>query len=90
MRRTNLYETKKTLAELCNNQKHIEEAPVFLIFCADFYRTDLASKMEGTTINITDNIDTLIVGATDVGIALGTAVAAAVYHGEHYNFPGSD
>lgn len=70
-------ERKRKLAELCGKQKHIEEASVFLIFCADFYRTYLASEMEGTTIDITENIDTLIVGTTDVGIALGTAVAAA-------------
>lgn len=68
---------KKKLAELCGNQKHIEEAPVFLIFCADFYRTNIACEMEGKTINVTDDIDTLIVGVTDVGIALGTAVVAA-------------
>ncbi|RHW31398.1 NADPH-dependent oxidoreductase [Lysinibacillus yapensis] len=70
-------ERKKKLAELCGNQKHIEEAPVFLVFCADFYRTHLAGEMEGTLINTADDIDTLIVGVTDVGIALGTAVAAA-------------
>ena len=70
-------ERKKKLAGLCGNQKHIEEAPVFLVFCADFYRTHLACEMEGTTINTTDDIDTLIVGVTDVGIALGTAVTAA-------------
>ncbi|MCG1010542.1 NADPH-dependent oxidoreductase [Salinicoccus sp. ID82-1] len=68
---------KKQLAELCGNQKHIEEAPVFLIFCADYYRTAIASEMEGTPLNITNDIDSLIVGATDVGIALGTAVVAA-------------
>lgn len=70
-------ERKKKLAKLCGNQKHIEEAPVFLVFCADFYRTHLASEMEGITINTTDDIDTLIISVTDVGIALGTAVAAA-------------
>ncbi|SFE99248.1 NADPH-dependent oxidoreductase [Alteribacillus iranensis] len=70
-------ERKKKLAELCGNQKHIEEAPVFLIFCADFYRTYLASEMEGTSLNVTNDIDSLIVGTTDVGISLGTAVAAA-------------
>lgn len=70
-------ERKKKLAELCGNQKHIEEAAVFLVFCADFYRTKQACEMEGTTIHTTEDIDTLIVGATDVGIALGTAVAAA-------------
>ncbi|SDH74383.1 FMN reductase [NAD(P)H] [Alteribacillus persepolensis] len=68
---------KKKLAELCGNQKHIEEAPVFLIFCADFYRTYVASEMEGKTLETLNDIDSLIVSVTDVGIALGTAVAAA-------------
>ncbi|GAB3068148.1 NADPH-dependent oxidoreductase [Salinicoccus sesuvii] len=70
-------ERKKKIAELCGNQKHIEEAPVFFVFCADFYRTMLASEMEGTSLNVKDDIDSLIVGTTDVGIALGTAVVAA-------------
>lgn len=70
-------ERKKKLAEACNNQKHIEEAPVFLIFCADFYRTHLACEMEGAKINTSNDIDTLIVGVTDVGIALSTAIVAA-------------
>ncbi len=70
-------ERKKRLAILCGNQKYVEEAPVFLIFCLDFYRTYLASQMENTPFVVSENIDTLLVGATDVGIALGTAVTAA-------------
>ncbi|WP_428911063.1 NADPH-dependent oxidoreductase [Niallia sp. Krafla_26] len=70
-------ERKNNLAQLCGGQKHIEEAPVFLIFCADFYRTYLASQMENKSMDAIFDIDTLIVGTTDVGIALGTAVAAA-------------
>ena len=70
-------ERKKKLAALSGNQKYIEEAPVFLVFCLDFYRTYLASQMENTPFEVSDNIDTLLVGSTDVGIALGTAVIAA-------------
>lgn len=70
-------ERKKKLTQLCGGQKHIDEAPVFLIFCADFYRTYLAGQMESKSLDALTDIDTLIVGATDVGIALGTAVAAA-------------
>src|SRR5690606_38009092 len=43
-------ERKRKMAELCGNQKHIEEAPVFLAFCADFYRTKLACEQEGVTM----------------------------------------
>lgn len=70
-------ERRKKLALLCGNQKYVEEAPVFLVFCLDFYRTYLASQMENTPFEVSENIDTLLVGATDVGIALGAAVTAA-------------
>lgn len=70
-------ERKKKLAELCGGQRHVDEAPVFLVFCADFYRAYLASQMEKTPLHVSDNIDTLLVGATDVGIALEAAITAS-------------
>lgn len=69
---------KARLAALCGNQHHIEQAPVFLVFCADFHRLKLASEREQLPLGaLDDDIDPLLVGATDVGIAIGTAVAAA-------------
>lgn len=69
---------KETFAGLCGGQKHIAQAPVFLIFCADFYRTWLACRSKGQDFEaVMGRIDNLIVGANEVGIALGTAVAAA-------------
>lgn len=68
---------KNQLADLCGNQDHIRQAPVFLIFCADFHRAKLASEIEGTDFNAVEDVDSVIVGATDVGIALGNAIAAA-------------
>ena len=38
---------RKKFAELCGGQKRIAQAPVFLVFCADFYRTWLACKENG-------------------------------------------
>lgn len=70
-------ERKQTLASLCGNQKHIIEAPVFLIFCADFYRTKLASKIEQIPMEAIHDVDMLLVGATDVGISLSNAIAAS-------------
>lgn len=71
-------ERRELFSELCGNQKHIAQAPVFLIFCADFYRTWLACQRSGQPFEETvSQIDNLIVGANEVGIALGTAVAAA-------------
>ncbi|RBW69267.1 NADPH-dependent oxidoreductase [Bacillus taeanensis] len=68
---------KQKLAELCGNQAHIKEAPVFLIFCADFYRAQLAAEKENVTLEALDDIDALLVGAADVGLAMGNAIAAA-------------
>lgn len=69
---------RKKFAELCGGQRHIAQAPVFLVFCADFYRTWLACKERGQEFDsVVGQIDNLIVGANEVGIALGTAVTAA-------------
>ena len=38
---------RKKFAELCGDQRHIAQDPVFLVFCADFYRTWLACKENG-------------------------------------------
>lgn len=71
-------ERRKRFAELCGGQKQIAQAPVFLIFCADFYRTWLACRSKGQNFEgVMSRIDNLIVGSNEVGIALGTAVAAA-------------
>lgn len=69
---------RERLALLCGNQKHIEEAPVFLVFCADYYRTYLVCKEKNQSVDkVIKDIDNLIVGSHEVGIALGTAVVAA-------------
>lgn len=71
-------EQRKKFAGLCGGQEYIAQAPVFLVFCADFYRTWLACKERGQEFDsVISQIDNLIVGANEVGIALGTAVAAA-------------
>lgn len=68
---------KEQLSVLSGNQKHVAAAPVFLIFCMDFYRAKLASQLEGQPFEAARDIDALLVGAVDVGIALESAVAAA-------------
>lgn len=40
-------ERKKMFSRFCGGQEQIAQAPVFLIFCADFYRTWLACGKEG-------------------------------------------
>lgn len=69
---------REIFAALCGGQNHIAQAPVFLVFCADFYRTWLACKKNGQEFDsVVSQVDNLIVGANEVGIALGTAVVAA-------------
>lgn len=64
--------------ELCGNQRQVREAPVFLMFCADFYRTWLACDCSEEAFDeVTAVADNIIVGSTEVGIALGSATVAA-------------
>lgn len=70
-------ERKQKLAEVAGNQAHIVQAPVFLVFCADFHRAHIASNIEEAAFAAVENIDVLLVGATDVGLAMGNAIAAA-------------
>ena len=69
--------TKARIAALCGDQSWIVQAPVFLLFCADFHRAHIAAEMHGRELAITGSVEALLVGACDVGIALANAAAAA-------------
>lgn len=43
-------QTRKAIAQLSGPQAWVEKAPVFLIFCADLNRLDLACQMRGTVM----------------------------------------
>jgi FMN reductase (NADPH) len=64
------------LAELCGNQDHIVQAPVFLAWCADLARLDRACELRGYT-QVTDYVENFLVAAVDAGIAAQTAALAA-------------
>ncbi len=68
---------RSKMEELAGNQAYVGSAAEFWVFCLDFYRVAQACEMEGKAFAIAENIDALLVGTTDVGIALGTAVVAA-------------
>lgn len=70
-------EKKKRLSELVGDQVYVDKAPVFLIFCADFYRAKLAAEITGEKLVITESEEAKLVGAVDVGLALSNAIAAA-------------
>lgn len=68
---------KEQLAKLSGNQRFIAEAPVFLVFCSDFYRAHLACEKNGTTLKVTDSLESTLIGSIDVGLAMQNAINAA-------------
>lgn len=70
-------EKKAKLAELVGNQVYVEKAPVFLVFVMDFYRTYLAGEKTGFRQVIHEDIEGILAGSVDAGIALGASVIAA-------------
>ena len=68
---------REKLAELVGNQPHVAQAPVFLVFVMDFYRTYLAGEKTGLTQVIHESVEGMGTGFVDSGIALGASVIAA-------------
>ncbi len=67
---------KKRLRELCSKQRWVEEAPVFLAFCVDMHRLELACQMHELHANL-EHTETFLIAALDVGILLQNAAVAA-------------
>lgn len=72
---------KGELARLAGGQQHVAEAPVFIVFCADFHRAHLTSQLAGQPFEAIRDVDVLLVGATDVGLAMAGAIASAESYG---------
>ena len=69
-------ETRIQLMELCGNQQHILQAPVFLAWCADRYRLDQLNRMRGYVHNA-EYLENFLVAAVDAAIAAQNAALAA-------------
>src|SRR5512143_325535 len=52
------------LAELCGNQEHVAQAPVFLAWCADLGRLDRACQLRGYT-QVAGYVENFLVAAVD-------------------------
>lgn len=70
-------ETRKKIATLAGGQKWLAEAPVFLVFVADYYRTALALKKENKEFRNIESIEATMVASVDVGIAFSNAMNVA-------------
>ena len=68
---------RKVISDLAGGQPWIAQAPVFLCFIMDFHKTQLACHRKGVEQAVHRSLEGLLAGATDVGIALGSAIAAA-------------
>lgn len=67
---------RKRLAELCGNQQHIADAPLFMAFCADLARLERACQLRGYA-QVTEYVENFLVAAVDAAIlAQNTALAA--------------
>lgn len=70
-------ETKAKIAQLAGGQKWVEEAPVFLLFVLDFYKTSLAAEKNGLTQIINESVEGTMAGTFDAGLSMGAAIIAA-------------
>lgn len=69
-------EKRKILAELSGNQRHVEEAPLFLVFVADLERIWKASALQNT-IPDTSYTEALILATVDTSLMAQNIMIAA-------------
>jgi nitroreductase len=69
-------ELRRQLAHLAGDQVHIEECPVFLVFCADLYRLKIAAEMHGLVMK-GEHMEAFILATVDTALAAQNAMVAA-------------
>ncbi len=68
---------KAALAKIANNQKHIEQCPLFLVWLADVSRNERLGAEEGVTLETIPHFETYLVAAIDAALAAQNATVAA-------------
>jgi nitroreductase len=68
---------KAALAKLANNQKHIEQCPLFLIWLADISRNLRLGQEEHVELEVMPYQETFLVAAIDAALAAQNATVAA-------------
>lgn len=68
---------RQELAKLCNNQKHITECPIFLVFLADVSRNERLGVAEKVTLETPPYLESFLVASIDAALAAQNAVVAA-------------
>ena len=67
---------KAALAKLANNQRHIEQCPLFLVWVADLSRNQRLGAEEGVTLETMPYQETFLVAAIDAALAAQNATVA--------------
>ncbi|KWW16578.1 MULTISPECIES: oxygen-insensitive NADPH nitroreductase [Peribacillus] len=71
-------EKKAKLAELAGPQSYVEENGHLFVFCADLYRQDIVSEMEGTDVTESlESTEKFMVACIDAALAAQNAALAA-------------
>jgi nitroreductase len=85
---------KARLAALAGNQKHIIQAPLFLLWLVDLHRLERIGQARSTPTDALNYLETFLLGAVDTSLAAQNAVVAleslglgAVYTGGIRNKP---
>jgi nitroreductase len=68
---------KARLAEWCNHQAHVREAPLFLAWLADLSRLDRTAQRVGQQADANRYLEMFLVAAIDAALAAQNAVVAA-------------
>lgn len=68
---------KAALAKLANNQKHIEQCPLFLVWLADISRNQRLAAEENVDLAVMPYQETFLVAAIDAALAAQNATVAA-------------
>ncbi|MFD0714395.1 oxygen-insensitive NADPH nitroreductase [Paenibacillus sp. GCM10027626] len=69
-------ERKQSLAEAAGNQKHVAQCPLFLVWCADMYRLELAVNRHAPG-ELHQNTETFLLASVDAALAAQNAAVAA-------------
>ena len=70
-------ETKAALAKIANGQKHIEDCPVMLVWCADLSRTKQMGERHNYPTDATGYLESFVVSVVDAALAAQNAAVAA-------------
>lgn len=69
--------TKAALAAVANGQKHMEECPVLLVWCADLSRTKEMGRRHDYPTEATEFLESFVVSVVDAALAAQNATVAA-------------